>query len=398
MKYVPQLDGFRALCVIAVFLFHSLFLDFGWTGVQAFFVLSGFLITGVLLEAKEVHAGAGPFFRGFYARRILRIFPVYFAYIGLVVLVGAVGVGSAEFTEALRAHNAGHVPPLLVYLYNFARINAGLGSPFFGHLWTLSIEEQFYLLWPLCAFLLSRRGFARLCVVLVVAGPLVRWVELLALQQMTGNQDPPAKIVYFLTSSHLDAFAIGALLNFGKEFPAVQRITKLPGRTVLLCMLLLGAVLMLAAKRAHLGQSLSSLGWPLYMSQFGLPVWGYTALNLGFMLAIAKAADIGLLRWRALQRLGKVSYGFYIFHLPVIWIAARVSHIHRGAFDLPNLVVGILAFATTWLLAEASFRLFESRFLRLKLRFPTTARDPVSSTAAGAGVLSEAPPAGRAPG
>jgi peptidoglycan/LPS O-acetylase OafA/YrhL len=75
-----------------------------------------------------------------------------------------------------------------------------------------------------------------------------------------------------------------------------------------------------------------------------------------------------------------VSYGFYIFHLPVIWIAARISHINRGAFDLPNLVVGVLAFAATWSLAELSFRLFESRFLRLKGRFGNVSARDVSST------------------
>jgi peptidoglycan/LPS O-acetylase OafA/YrhL len=357
-----------------------MFLDFGWAGVQAFFVLSGFLITGVLLEARSTKATAGPFFKDFYARRALRIFPVYFGYIGLVVLLGIVGVAGAEFTEALRAHNADHVPPLLVYVYNFASINAGLGSPFLGLLWTLSIEEQFFLLWPLCAFALSRRNFMRLCVALVLAGPLLRLVQLLVLQQMDGNRDPAAEIVYFLTSSHLDAFAIGALLNFRKELPTLARIANAPGRPVFLCMALLSALLMLAAKRAHLGQSFSSLGWPLYMSHFGMPVWGYTALNAVFALAIAKAPNIRLLGSRALQRLGKVSYGFYIFHLPVIWVAAQVSHINRGAFDLPNLIVGLIAFAATWLLAELSFRLFETRFLRLKDRFGNASAREVAST------------------
>lgn len=371
MKYVPQLDGFRALCVIAVFLFHSLFFDFGWAGVQAFFVLSGFLITGVLLEARTPGIAAGTFFKDFYARRVLRIFPAYYGYIGLVVLLGLVGVGGAELSAAVRAHNAEHVPALLLYVYNFAHINAGPGSPFYGHLWTLSVEEQFYLLWPLCAFLLSRRGLVRLCVALVVAGPVLRLVALLVCEQMPGNVDSPAQIVYFLTSSHLDAFAIGALLNFRKDHPVLERIANAPGRTVFLGMLLVSALLILAAKRAHLGQSLSSLGWPLYMSGFGLAVWGYSALNFVFAMAIAKAPDIRLLGSRVLQRLGKVSYGFYILHLPVIWVAAQVSQINRGAYDLPNLVVAVLAFATTWLLAEASYWLLESPFLRLKGRFGT---------------------------
>ena len=164
MKYMPQLDGLRGLCVTAVFLFHCIFLDCGWIGVQAFFVLSGFLITGVLLHARQDEAGAGSFFRNFYARRALRIFPVYVAYIAVVVLAGQLGVGGPGMGEALRAHNAEQLPYLLTYTYNFFHITAGPGSPFYRHLWTLSIEEQFYVLWPLCVWLLSRGHLLRLCV------------------------------------------------------------------------------------------------------------------------------------------------------------------------------------------------------------------------------------------
>jgi peptidoglycan/LPS O-acetylase OafA/YrhL len=115
--------------------------------------------------------------------------------------------------------------------------------------------------------------------------------------------------------------------------------------------------------------SLSSFGWPLYLSYFHAPVWGYTVLNLFFFVLIANAGNLALLNLGGLQRLGKVSYGFFIFHLPVIWIAAQLTHINRGAYDLPNLIVALGAFAATWLLAEASYRLLESPLLRFKHRF-----------------------------
>jgi peptidoglycan/LPS O-acetylase OafA/YrhL len=369
MKYMPQLDGLRALFVTAVFLCHCIFLDCGWIGVQAFFVLSGFLITGVLLQARQVEIGSVSYFRNFYARRALRIFPVYIAYTGVVMLAGQMNVGGAQMGEAVRAHNAEHVPYLLTYTYNFFHVTAGPGSPFYAHLWSLSIEEQFYVLWPLCAWFLSRGSLLRLCVLLVLAGPLVRMGELLVWQQLPPRWGGAAKAIYFLTPSHLDAFALGALLNFRGENSLVGRIAAIPVRKVLLPMLLLSSSLLLAAKRAHLGMSLSSFGWPLYLSYFHAPVWGYTVLNLFFFVLIANAGNLALLNLGGLQRLGKVSYGFFIFHLPVIWIAAQLTHINRGAYDLPNLIVALGAFAATWLLAEASYRLLESPLLRFKHRF-----------------------------
>jgi peptidoglycan/LPS O-acetylase OafA/YrhL len=369
MRYLPQLDGLRGCCVAAVFLFHSQFLDCGWVGVQAFFVLSGFLITGVLLDARARDEPARTFFRNFYVRRVLRIVPVYLAYIGVVVAAGLLGVGGAEMASSIRAHNAEHLPYLLTFTYNFFHLVSGPGSPFYGHLWTLSIEEQFYLLWPLCVFLLARGRLANLCKLLVVAGPLIRLAEVWLAQRNGGVWGAPANFVYFLTSSHLDAFALGALLNFRDTDSLVGKVASWPARRILLPLALLSAVLLLAAKRAHLGPSLSAFGWPLYIPHFQAPVWGYSLLNLGAFAVIARAAHLRLLQGRALQRLGKVSYGFYIFHLPVIWLAAMLTDTDRGSFGAFNLMVQGLAFVATWLLAEFSFRFLESPLLRLKVNF-----------------------------
>ena len=369
MRFVPQLDGLRGLCVAAVFLCHAQFLEAGWAGVQVFFVLSGFLITGVLVDAKDQHQPAGSFFRNFYMRRVLRIFPVYFAYLGLVVAAGILGAGGSEMAAAIRGHNAEHLPYLLTYTYNFFRLDGAPGSLFYGHLWSLSVEEQFYLLWPLCVFALSRAKLIALCKLLVLAGPLVRLVEWLLAQQPGSPWPDPARVVYFLTSSHFDAFALGALINFRGEDALVGRVAALPVRKFLLPFVLLSAALLLAAKRAHLGWEVSSLGWPLYIPAFLAPVWGYTALNLAAAAVIAHATRLSVLQGRALQRLGKVSYGFYIFHLPMIWIFAQMFQTERGSYGSYNLGVHVLAFAATWLLAELSFRLLESPLLRLKSKF-----------------------------
>jgi peptidoglycan/LPS O-acetylase OafA/YrhL len=371
MKFQPQLDGLRGLFVAAVFLFHAQFLDCGWAGVQAFFVLSGYLITGVLLDAKQRGAGAGTFFRNFYARRSLRIFPVYFAFIGAIALVPMLGLGGPDVANAIRAHVAEHVPYLLTYTYNFFRIPNGLGSPFFGHLWSLSIEEQFYLLWPPCIYLLSRERLVGLCKALVVAGPIVRLAE----QAWIWHFHPESagdsgRIVYFLTMSHFDAFALGALINFRTEDALVGRIADWPARRLLLPAGLASAVVVLLAAWSHIPLGASSLGWTIYLPNFGMQVWGYSLLNLVFFMAIVKSRPDGILTGnRAVRRLGKVSYGFYIFHLPVLWIAYGVSGAARGTYSGLNLFASLAAFALTWLLAETSFRLLESPMLRMKDRF-----------------------------
>lgn len=373
MRYRPQLDALRGLFVSAVFLCHAQFLECGWVGVQAFFVLSGYLITDVLLGAKGNHPPAGRFFRDFYARRALRIFPVYFVYIAAVFALA--GLGGPEWSGEIRAHTVDHAPWLLTYTYNFFRITDGGGSPFYGHLWSLSIEEQFYLLWPLCVFLLSRQRLLGFCKLLVVAGPLIRLAEMAWTNGMHPDASgDSARVIYFLTVSHFDAFALGALLNFRHEDALVGKLADAPARRVLLPVLLASVAMLLASRLGHFKFALDSLGWPIYLQHFQAQIWGYSVLNLVFFVVIAKSAQAGsLLDGPFFQRLGKVSYGFYIFHLPVIWIAANISGTERGSFTAYNLGVNVAAFAATWIIAELSFRFLESPALALKKHFDTGA-------------------------
>src|SRR5262245_30496387 len=181
-SHIPALDGLRGLAILLVLLVHTYYpaggiarhqstLDraclhvcgLGWCGVDLFFALSGFLITGILLQAK----GGEDALRNFYLRRALRIFPLYY----LVVL-------ARLFILPGRAFDPWESTSYLLYFSNFWRSAHLAVTPFdnfVGPTWSLAVEEQFYLLWPLLVFLLSRRSLLILCVVLLGAAPLARW-------------------------------------------------------------------------------------------------------------------------------------------------------------------------------------------------------------------------------
>jgi peptidoglycan/LPS O-acetylase OafA/YrhL len=166
-----------------------LFLDLGWSGVDLFFVLSGFLITGILLDTRD----SASFFRIFYIRRALRIFPVYFLYV-LAVLAFTRPAGGWWYLTYLMNWKAGH----------------GVSDHYLGHLWSLAVEEQFYFVWPAVVYLVPRRRLAPLCLLLAVAAPLCRWWVGMG-----------AEAAYRLTPCRMDALALGALVSIAqREFPA----------------------------------------------------------------------------------------------------------------------------------------------------------------------------------
>ena len=163
-RHIAQLDGLRGLAVLLVLLAHSAIAftrvpslkwidSYGSLGVQLFFVLSGFLITGILLDSK----GTPYFFRNFFVRRGLRIYPLYYALLGFVVFSGVV-------------HRHGvHWWPYILYLSNFF---GGITQPApLGVAWSLAVEEQFYLLWPFIVSVLSLRSLERFCFATIICAP-----------------------------------------------------------------------------------------------------------------------------------------------------------------------------------------------------------------------------------
>jgi peptidoglycan/LPS O-acetylase OafA/YrhL len=217
--HLPALDGLRGLAVLAVIAFHLCAVPIasgaawrlaggvasvGWLGVELFFVLSGCLITGILLDTRD---GARPL-ATFWARRALRIAPLYFALLAVAfvlipTLVPALRQSHPRFLDA--------APWYATFLTNVALARShGMAAFGTGHLWSLAIEEQFYLVWPLVVLRATPRALARVTLALFGLGVLAR-----AALRLTGVTD--AYETYVLTPTHLDGLLAGALLALARR-------------------------------------------------------------------------------------------------------------------------------------------------------------------------------------
>ena len=346
---IESLDGIRGLAICLVVAFHLEWVGFGWTGVQLFFVLSGFLITRLLLARAGEH-GLGDYLIDFYRRRSLRILPLYF---GLLVVTALV-----VYAAGIHGETRAALPYASTFTLNLIYLPALSSAPFvFTHFWSLCVEEHFYLFWPFAIFFLRDR-LGALCIALIVAGPLVRALTG-ALWIAGGGRLEPYVVVNLFSTSHIDAFASGALLC---AIPALsERITK---RAVGLLLLALG-VGFFARHQA---------GWLQTIFHYKY-VWIYTLINLLSALSIVLAIGHGPVRrifsWGWLRSLGRISYGLYVFHYPLLFaLPSAVAAVEQqvGASTATRLGCKIVYLAVLLILAKLSYRYFESPFLKLKDR------------------------------
>lgn len=363
-SYIRSLDGVRALAVALVMLFHFQLVDSGWIGVQIFFVLSGFLITRILLHEK--HQSLGFYLKRFYWRRAVRIFPLYFTYLLLISLLFLFVPTPESTTDKL--------PYLYTYTFNFTRLSADwTHSPLFTHFWSLSVEEQFYLVWPLLIFLLSERWLKRVLLLIIATGPLVRFILGVWLLGSTElSKEAAGEAIYWFTLSHFDAFALGGAITL---FNIPQRL-KYPGRIMAGALAITGLVgianWFILYQQGN-SYSLHTFGYGVGVTDNYQHVWSYTLLNFCFTAIIiglvtenrlSKAYPLRLFNHPILVSIGKVSYGMYVFHWAIM--AAFVK------FTAPYLGKGWLAFSlyfcVVWAVSWLSFHYYESRFLRLKDR------------------------------
>ena len=370
---IRGLDSFRFLAFLAVFLFHTGYLECGYLGVQAFFVLSGFLLTPILLDMKA-SLGRRQYFLNFYGRRCLRIFPLYYAGLAAaaLVLLLAWQFPALRQTQGL-ASSLAELPWALTYTSDFYQAaHSGLKhtSPLFTHFWSLAVEEQFYLVWPFFLWLAPARRQSHWLWAIVLAGPALRAIILgLVSAGLAGGPAPrPDLVVYLLPFSHLDAFALGGLLALRRE--------PLPlWAPWLAAALALGAGV---ASGLEWGiPNVTALGYPPFMSGAGQAVWGYSLFALAFGLALHALRRGALLprlfALRSLQYLGRISYGLYVFHYPVMAAVNRAC-----GHTAPGPVRHLLMLAVTVAVSAASYEWFEKRFLRLKDRwFPTLSQGVV---------------------
>ncbi len=365
---IAGLDGLRAVAFLIVFLFHTRHLPFGWMGVQLFFVLSGFLITDILLRMNE-KLPRREFFIKFYGRRFLRIFPLYYLY--LLLLVALIFLLPSLDLKALNAELGerflNQIWVAVFYVFDFFHATAFFErSRFLTHLWSLSVEEQFYLLWPLLICLTPREKFRQLCFTAIGLGLVFRLGITLVVrtQLFPFLLSDPQQAVNVLPFSHLDAFAFGAYIS-RFEIPRP--------RSQLLALILIVPAIGLWTDFISKGAVTLSLGYDLPMTGFYKEVWGYTLLNYLFTLLIYCVARTNfltrILESAPLRYLGRISYGLYVYHYGIIAICIALVRKYELGFSLRSPQMFLMAMGATLLVATVSFYLLEKPMIDLKDKF-----------------------------
>lgn len=374
LNHLPALDGLRGLAALSVMLHHfaldpavsspealSLVRPFrlGWCGVDLFFVLSGFLITRILLAAR----GRDGYYATFYKKRALRIFPLYYAtLLGVIYVVPLVARGTSA--GVIGEHQTW----LWLYLTNVGSVLRGTGAftnayADVNHFWSLAIEEQFYLVWPVVVAALAPRALLRATGVGVVLGIATR---LLILRGDVGSQ-----ALYVLTPCRLDGLLMGAAIAVAMREAASQRALR---------------------EAAPWAAAIGALGVAWIVSQHGPGFWTRPMMSLGYsLIALTFAGALSLvltrpegalsraLSARALAFVGTYSYGLYVLHRVgvVRWIVPLEPLAFGRALLGPDAplaraeplglaVFMLLSTAVSFVFAWLSYKLLERPFLDLK--------------------------------
>jgi len=372
----PMLDGVRGLGILLVLVYHlGIFAGLDgrpgldllltkatgplWVGVDLFFVLSGFLITGILYDAK----GSPLYFRSFYGRRVLRIFPMYYGFLVVALLV---------FPRWLPQESTAHLVESQAwywfYLSNVQVALDGWQQPLhLGHFWSLAVEEQFYLLWPFAVWALDRRQLMRLGIACFLGALALR------LLQPFGMTDVAAHV---LLPTRMDSLAAGALLALAiRGSRGVEVLRRWPAVTLVACLV------------AFVAMHLDPDPPPDVLSL--VRAIRYTVIAGAGVSLIALALTASPRAW--LRRffasgpmvfLGKYSYGLYVVHVPIILFLADAGFRPdmlpqwQGSLLPGFLLFGGVCAGLSVACAVVVYHLWEEPFLRLKRRLPYRATQP----------------------
>jgi peptidoglycan/LPS O-acetylase OafA/YrhL len=365
---IDQIDSFRALAMGAVIAQHSRILPFGWMGVWLFFVISGFVVTTSLLERPRGERRASLLF-GFYARRAARIWPIYFIYIAVGFLVSA----------SIARHLDWSTLASLAFFYNNALLafGSGLFKGFpVGHLWTISVEFQFYIVFGLAFTVLSRRALTMLLGAFLLLSPALRFLSGVLLQAAGYAPANAAVAIYVLSPLHFDAFALGALLALNRSQWTRPRQARALFAVGAAAMVVYCAVYV-AMNRLHGASGLSMFRCVVSGILFGdqRQVWVYSAVAVisAGLLAMTIAGErilrpIAEARW--LQAVGRVSYGGYVYHMASLGIVSPLIRrlMVPGASMTAKLMFGAVRFACAAPLAVGlaflSYKLIERPIIK----------------------------------
>jgi len=350
-RHNRALDGLRFMAFLMVYFFHALqwspwgnwpIIRFGYLGVPIFFVLSGFLIGGILLDLKDKTRpgfGLGAKLKTFYIRRALRIFPVYYLFIGILAVLVLSGRPDPVASDSFFWH--------LSYLTNFRSFAAGMDHIRQGHFWSLAVEEHFYMLAPLVVLLVGPRTLVRLLAGVIVAVAVAR-----ALIDHSGS----SRDFWVLSPMQFD------LLGLGIATAIIERKGQFAGISAR------------GLRSIGLG---GAIFFVLFIAHYYRPVHGTGGLFATFgpiSLGLATAALVltlwqrptwfvsRIFAFRPFAYFGQISYGLYLFHPNCLGWSSR----YYGTFNLTNAWVGL---AVTLAVAMVSWHLFEKPINNLKNRF-----------------------------
>ncbi len=318
-------------------------------GVDLFFVLSGYLITGILLRSVKEKNG----YRNFLARRALRIFPLYYLCLALFTVVATCRADQASW-NAMKAW--GGVGWFFVYLGN---IHAALTNSLppvlsFATLWSLQIEEQFYLLFPIAVALMSARNLLRFLIGCSLAAPILRSSLVLFA--------PHSSLAgYVLMPCRMDALALGGILAILFS-PSGQRPRASHARHAFLISGAIAAGIFCAGLwNRHGGDSYDPV-----MGSIGYSVIDFACTSLLCWILLSPSSNLTrILRARPLVYTGQIAYGLYLLHEPASWLARKLL----GNVETHSVLSVPITFAASFIAAGLSWRFFESPLLALKDRF-----------------------------
>lgn len=353
-QYFPALDGLRGLAILVIVIYHNFgfiekYFFFGWLAVDLFFVLSGFLITDILL--KEL--GSKNYLRNFYVRRLLRIFPLY--YLSLVIFL----IVLPQLNTPLRLdYYTDNQVWIWTYLQNWLYVFKNpTDTSSLNHLWSVAVEEQFYLFWPLVILLVKKPKHLLICIAFLLAAVfgLRLWAWM--------NHVSGFAYYNLYTFTRIDGICIGCTIAL------MQRIN--PG--------------FLKKNTAFIVLSFAILNFAFFFVnryyEFTFPylaLVGYTTFAMVLGLLVNQAVtrenkwinlflDISFLKF-----FGRISYGFYLFHWPLyLWLSPYLSAWLEGFTSgwVTQFIASLISTAAAILLSILSFNFFEKYFLRLKHKF-----------------------------
>ncbi|MEQ9219054.1 MAG: acyltransferase [Cyclobacteriaceae bacterium] len=352
-QFFPEIETLRAIAVIMVMLAHfipktsAFHIPYMFYGVDLFFTISGFLITYILLGQIEANQhSSGGLIKNFFVRRVLRLFPVYYAFIGFFFIlrnVFSVYIWTNDYNLYFFS-----------YLQNMYYFYQGALNTSFSHLWSLGVEEQFYLVWPFLVIFIPKRHLVKVFVLFIVSSILLNVIY-----------QPTVDAFRVLTVANLHTLGGGALLAFLLRYRDQSKVYQFLVNNRLMLLVLSLAVFVITLNYQGAIKEVQILLIELFLA--------FTTF-MAVLISIHGWPSVfgSLFRSRHVQHIGKVSYGIYLFHMliPVV-LSIIIEKVPIMKFLLPEQIMlrVFLLIVYSYVLAIISYNAYEIHFLKLKARF-----------------------------